>query len=79
MGSNYRKRLDKIIDHIWQVYDTDHSGYLETDELERMLSDIFTQTHKRISKEQMHIILSMLDVNGDGRVEKDELKNMLMM
>lgn len=79
MSAGYRKKLDKIIDHIWAVYDTDHSGYLETNELERMLSDIFTQTHKRINKDQMTMILSMLDVNGDGKVEKEELKEMLMM
>ena len=79
MGAGYRKRLDKIIDHVWSVYDTDRSGFLERNELERMLTDIFTQTNKRITKEQMVIILSMLDVNGDGRVEKEELKEMLMM
>lgn len=73
-----RKKLDKILEEIWLIYDTDRSGYLELDEMERMLSDIFMQTNKQITQEQMKIILSIIDENGDGRVEKNELKVLLL-
>ena len=73
-----RKKLDMILEEIWQVYDSDRSGYLEINEIEQMLSDIFTQTNKKISSDQMKIILSIIDQDGDGRVEKNELKTLLL-
>lgn len=71
------RKISAIIDEVWGRYDTDHSGYLEMNEVEKMLRDIFTQSDKNISNEQMKIILSILDENGDGRIGKDELKDLL--
>ena len=72
-----RKQIDKVIDQLWTRYDADRSGYLERAEAHRMLADIFKVEGRNMSKAQMGTIIAIIDSDGDGRVDKSELKALL--
>ncbi|XP_067652817.1 calbindin-32-like [Haliotis asinina] len=68
---------------IWRQYDTDHSGYIEADELKNFLYDLLKQSKKEreVSEEQLityaDTMLQMFDRNKDGKLQLSEMAKLL--
>ena len=65
------------VDDIFETYDTDKSGYLEEEETALFFKDLFG-TCDKIDKDAHKNILKDVDENGDGKLSKEELKEILM-
>ena len=65
--------LERAIDEIFGIYDTDNSGELDTDEGAKFVRDLFSRMGKEISPQGEKYALNMMDQNGDGKISKDEL------
>uniref|UniRef100_A0A8D0GHE7 Calbindin n=1 Tax=Sphenodon punctatus TaxID=8508 RepID=A0A8D0GHE7_SPHPU len=61
----------------WRKYDTDHSGFIETEELKSFLKDLLQKANKQIAdsklSEYTEIMLRMFDANNDGKLELTEM------
>lgn len=68
---------------IWREYDTDHSGYIEADELKNFLHDLLKQSKKdsEVSEEQLityaDTMLQLFDRNRDGKLQLSEMAKLL--
>lgn len=68
---------------VWREYDTDHSGYIEADELKNFLHDLLKQSHKEaeVSEEQLIVyadtMLQLFDRNKDGKLQLSEMAKLL--
>uniref|UniRef100_A0A3B3B942 Calbindin 2b n=1 Tax=Oryzias melastigma TaxID=30732 RepID=A0A3B3B942_ORYME len=65
----------------WRKYDTDRSGYIESNELKGFLSDLLKKANriyddKRLT-EYTQTILRMFDLNGDGKLGLSEMARLL--
>uniref|UniRef100_A0A8C3FQW4 Calbindin n=1 Tax=Chrysemys picta bellii TaxID=8478 RepID=A0A8C3FQW4_CHRPI len=65
----------------WRKYDTDHSGYIETEELKSFLKDLLQKANKQIDDSKLteytEIMLKMFDSNNDGKLELTEMASLL--
>ncbi|XP_078543187.1 calbindin [Lissotriton helveticus] len=65
----------------WRRYDTDHSGFIETDELKSFLKDLLQKANKSYDdkklEEYTHTMLRMFDSNNDGKLGLTELARLL--
>uniref|UniRef100_A0A7M4DZH1 Calbindin n=1 Tax=Crocodylus porosus TaxID=8502 RepID=A0A7M4DZH1_CROPO len=61
----------------WRKYDTDHSGFIDTEELKNFLKDLLQKANKQIDDakltEYTEIMLRMFDANNDGKLELTEM------
>ncbi|XP_045193627.2 calbindin-32-like isoform X2 [Mercenaria mercenaria] len=68
---------------IWRAYDSDHSGYIEADELKNFLHDLLKRSKKdsEVSEEQLIIyadtMLQLFDRNRDGKLQLSEMAKLL--
>ena len=67
---------------VWNHYDSDGSGYIETGpELERFLGDLLKSTGMEATpddvSEFVDTVLETFDVNSDGRLDFAELEELL--
>lgn len=69
---NYTKK--QLVDAIWQCYDTDKSGYLEKEEIDKFLSDVCASPKLRGMEK---IIRQLIDANNDGVLDKQEMLDIL--
>ncbi|XP_023319585.1 calbindin-32 [Eurytemora carolleeae] len=68
---------------IWSQYDTDHSGFLEADELKNFLRDILKGASKSqdVTEDQLIVytdtMLNVFDSNKDGKLQLSEMAKLL--
>lgn len=72
-----RNEINNIIDEIWKFYDKNNNGTIEGKELKILFTDIFKISGDSIFISQQKKILEMIDLNNDGKLSKDELKQIL--
>ncbi|XP_027692791.1 calbindin isoform X2 [Vombatus ursinus] len=65
----------------WRKYDTDHSGFIETEELKNFLKDLLEKANKTFDDtklaEYTDLMLKMFDSNNDGKLELTEMARLL--
>ncbi|KAM6981260.1 calretinin-like [Aplochiton taeniatus] len=65
----------------WRKYDTDRSGYIETNELKGFLSDLLKKANRHYDDKKLNeytqTILKMFDLNGDGKLGLSEMARLL--
>ncbi|ETE62993.1 Calbindin [Ophiophagus hannah] len=65
----------------WRKYDSDHSGYIDAEELKNFLKDLLQKANKQIDdsklSEYTDIMLKMFDENNDGKLELTEMARLL--
>lgn len=65
--------LEKIVKEAFLQYDEDDSGYLERDEIKKLLDDRCKELHiPLISYEQLDSLIAEVDDNGDGKFSFEE-------
>ncbi|XP_052817172.1 calbindin-32-like isoform X2 [Mya arenaria] len=68
---------------IWREYDSDHSGFIEADELKNFLYDLLKQSEREndVSEEQLIVyadtMLQLFDRNKDGKLQLSEMAKLL--
>lgn len=68
---------------IWSQYDTDHSGFIEADELKNFLKDILKRASKsqEVTEDQLieytDTMLNVFDSNKDGKLQLSEMAKLL--
>lgn len=68
-------QLQNAINDIFEQYDTDNSGYLDFQEVKRIITDAFRSMNaqRNISDADVKKFLGIVDKNSDGRITKEEL------
>ncbi|NXI14550.1 CALB1 protein, partial [Irena cyanogastra] len=65
----------------WRKYDSDHSGFIDSEELKSFLKDLLQKANKQIDDSKLteytEIMLRMFDANNDGKLELTELARLL--
>ncbi|KAK2854084.1 hypothetical protein Q5P01_006745 [Channa striata] len=65
----------------WRKYDTDRSGYIESNELKGFLSDLLKKANRNYDDKKLNeytkTILLMFDLNGDGKLGLSEMARLL--
>ncbi|XP_063801926.1 calretinin [Pseudophryne corroboree] len=65
----------------WRKYDTDRSGYIESNELKGFLSDLLKKANRPFDEKKLseytQTILRMFDLNGDGKLCLSEMSRLL--
>ncbi|KAF7246121.1 Calbindin [Varanus komodoensis] len=65
----------------WRKYDSDHSGFIDADELKSFLKDLLQKANKQIDDSKLteytDIMLKMFDENNDGKLELTEMARLL--
>lgn len=62
--------LRKQVQVLWNHYDNDKNGFLEGKELDKFLKDLCDVEEL---KGQEAMVRSIMDVNGDGKLDFEEL------
>uniref|UniRef100_A0A669F275 Calbindin 2b n=2 Tax=Oreochromis TaxID=8139 RepID=A0A669F275_ORENI len=65
----------------WRKYDTDRSGYIESNELKGFLSDLLKKANRNYEDKKLNEYtlqtLHMFDLNGDGKLGLSEMARLL--
>ncbi|XP_062986994.1 calbindin [Elgaria multicarinata webbii] len=65
----------------WRKYDSDHSGFIDAEELKSFLKDLLQKAHKQIEDSKLaeytDIMLKIFDDNNDGKLELTEMARLL--
>ncbi|KAF7659082.1 hypothetical protein LDENG_00003470 [Lucifuga dentata] len=65
----------------WRRYDTDRSGFIESNELKGFLSDLLKRANRDYDDKKLNeytqTILKMFDLNGDGKLGLSEMARLL--
>uniref|UniRef100_A0A3Q3D5I4 Calbindin 2b n=1 Tax=Hippocampus comes TaxID=109280 RepID=A0A3Q3D5I4_HIPCM len=65
----------------WRRYDTDRSGYIESNELKGFLTDLLKKANTSYDDKKLNeytqTILRMFDLNGDGKLGLSEMARLL--
>ena len=69
--------IDHAVDKIFEGYDKDNSGTLDTTEAAAFVKDLFSHMGKDINSEGAKYAVQLIDDNSDGHITKDELKELL--
>ena len=67
------EELAMLIDEIWELYDEDGNGVLDSDEVGLFLNDLFQMFGELINDGHRNQILDVIDQNRDGQINKNEL------
>ena len=65
--------FDNIISRIWDNYDDDGSGKIKELEFKKFIDDLCDADEEGYLKRKKKELRKLLDYNGDGDLEKDEL------
>ena len=73
----YEESLKEAVNDIFIIYDKDNSTALELHEAKNFFTDLFEQMGEKIPDNAHEIILNNIDRNGDGKLDRDELFQIL--
>merc|ERR1711990_530544 len=69
-----KAELETIVQKAFELYDTDKSGFLERDEIKKLLNDACAELGApAITDAQLDEVIKTVDDNGDGKFSFDEL------
>lgn len=72
------KDIEDIVRKAFEIYDTDKSGYLERDEIKKLLDDACGELGAdEITDDQLEQVIKTVDENGDGKFSFDELNKII--
>lgn len=72
-ASSEEKLLNmKLLENAFGYFDIDHSGFITIEEIKMFLNDTEDST------ESIRQLFSQVDVNGDGRISRDEFIELLL-
>ena len=73
------EQLRQAIDAIFNKYDVDQSGTLEDNEIFSLINDAFKSLgrNKQVSHQEVRQFIQAIDKNGDGKIAKPELFEIL--
>ncbi|KAL4445937.1 hypothetical protein ABPG74_010929 [Tetrahymena malaccensis] len=70
-----KNKLKKITEAAFKAVDTDGSGYLERNELEKVMINVAIDIGvEKPSKEEVEEVLKELDEDGDGKLSQEEFQ-----
>lgn len=76
MSTSTESENEKLLEIIWDAYDVDNSGFLEEKEAKKLFRHMLKE--KRLKRSELKKVISQmikeLDTNGDGKLDKDELR-----
>ncbi len=64
-----------LIDTLWSVYDTNENGYLDREEMELFLDDLYSK--EGVNKRKIKKLFNLIDKNDDGVIDKGEVLSVL--
>ena len=72
-------QLRQAIDAIFNKYDTDKSGTLEENEIFNLINDAFKSLgrNREVTQQEVGQFIAAIDKNGDGKIAKPELFEIL--
>ena len=72
------KDIEDIVRKAFEIYDTDKSGYLEREEIKKLLDDACGELGAdEITDDQLDAVIKTVDENGDGRFSFEELNKII--
>ena len=67
--------IKTFIDHIWNLYDSDNSGFIEAGETKIMLEDL--TGIKNVDVEDCNKFLISIDKDKNGKIDREELSDFI--
>jgi Ca2+-binding EF-hand superfamily protein len=65
--------IGNAVENIFKKYDENQNNYIDLPEFRKMIEDLDLDPRIKMSGREINNIFDMLDVNGDGRVSRQEL------
>ncbi len=64
------EKINEAVSQVFKKFDTDHSGYLEENELALVLKDLFQKLNlqREVEKSDIAKMLKALDTDEDGKI-----------
>lgn len=70
--------IEEIVRKAFEIYDTDKSGFLERDEIKKLLDDACGELGAdEITEKQLDAVIQTVDVNNDGKFSFEELNQII--
>ena len=73
-----RKQAEEIANAAYAKYDLDKSESLDTTESRQLFKDLFAGEGIELDNAQLDLIVNAVDKNGDHKITKDELVDLLV-
>ena len=69
------EQLRNAVNAVFDAYDTDKSGTLESDEITKLINDALKHMGQKrsVNKQEVDQFIAAVDKNSDGKVAKPEL------
>ena len=74
IDKDQKDEISDFLQHIWDKYDVDKSGGIDTEETKNMIVDI---TGKSVSTDSCEQFLKSIDTDGDMLIQRDELADFI--
>lgn len=65
--------LQAVVKEAFNSFDTDNSGYLEREEIRKLLNEVVSDQGQSISDDELNEVIMAVDANGDGKFSFSEL------
>merc|ERR1712050_1010 len=73
-----KDEIKTIIEQAFKLYDEDQSGFLEFEEIKKLMNDACGELGApAITDEQLKSVIEAVDENGDGKFSLDELSKII--
>lgn len=78
MSGLQENEIQQVVEEAFKQYDTDGSGFLERDEIRKLLNDACAAFGAQpIEDDQLDQVIAGIDENHDGKFSQDEMCQIL--